>query len=178
MPITLGIASAALSVASAAQANKNAKDVASYQNAQQRGAYAKAVAVNAAQGAVTATEKRRQIQNRYDAYRGATITSAAERGMAFSQSTTSLMSSLGIQASRESAKTTMEQLLNQQAFAVSNMPQWQVSQSTSPFLAGIQGGLQGISMGYGLMASQSQLDTSRMLSSINSSGLSTTASNP
>ena len=178
MPITLGIASAALSVASAAQANKNAKDVASYQNAQQRDAYAKAVAVNAAQGEITATEKRRQIQNRYDAYRGATAVSAAERGVSSSRSTMALMSSLGIQASRESAKTSMEQLLNQQAFATSNMPQWQIAQSTSPFLAGIQGGLQGISMGYGLMASQSQLDTNQMLANIKSSGLPTTPSNP
>lgn len=163
MGIEIGLmaASLAVSAASAMGQSRQSKGMAAYQNAQQKAAYEKTLAVSRAQGAVTAAERRRQIQSRYDAYRGATAVSAAERGVSSSRTTQALMSSLGIQASRESAKVSLEEALNQQSFAISNMPQWQVGQSTSPILAGIQGGLQGLSMGIGIRQSQQSLDIAK-----------------
>jgi hypothetical protein len=172
MPITpavavaIGAVTTAASVASSAYQNKQQKKMADYQNAQQKLAYEKTLAVSKAQGEITASEKRRQIQNRYDAYRGALAASAAERGAASSRSTSALANSLSIQAARESAKVSMEQQLNQQNLAISAMPQWQVAQSSSPFLAGIQGGLQGLSMGVSLMQGQQSLDLARQQAGI------------
>lgn len=174
MAITPGVAvaisaiSTAASVAGTVYSNKQQKQATAYQNAQQKMAYEKTLAANRAQGEVTAAEKRRQVQGRYDAYRGAMQTSSAERGMSASQTTSALISSLGIQAARESAKITMEQRLNQQNLAISAMPQWQTSQSQSPFLAGIQGGLQGLSMGMGLLQGQQGLDIARANASVTS----------
>lgn len=156
--VAITAVSTAASVASSAMQNKQSKRIAEYQNAQQKMAYEKTLAVSKAQGELTAAEKRRQNQNRYDAYRGAIAATAAERGTGSSRSTMALQSSLGIQAARESAKISMEQNLNQQSLAISAMPQWQVAQSSSPLLAGIQGGLQGLSLGVGLMQGQQSLD--------------------
>lgn len=159
--VAIAAASTAASVASSAVQNKQQKRIAEYQNAQQKQAYEKTLAVSKAQGELTSAEKRRQNQNRYDAYRGALAATAAERGVGSSRSTQAIQSSLGIQAARESAKISMENNLNQQSMAISNMPQWQVAQSSSPFLAGIQGGLQGLSMGVGLMQGQQSLDIAK-----------------
>lgn len=159
--VALTVASTAVSVAAAARSNRQQRKIAEYQNAQQKLAYEKTLAASRAQGELTAAEKRRQNQNRYDAYRGAIAATAAERGAGSSRSTLALQSSLGIQAARESAKISMEQNLNQQSLAISAMPQWQVAQSSSPFLAGIQGGLQGLSMGIGLMQGQQSLDLAK-----------------
>ena len=148
------------------QQNKQQKRMADYQNAQQKLAYEKTLAVSRAQGELTSQEKRRQLQNRYDAYRGALAATAAERGTGGSRSTAALGSSLSIQAARESAKVSMEQSLNQQSLGISAMPQWQVAQSSSPFLAGIQGGLQGLSMGIGLMQGQQSLDQAKKLAKV------------
>jgi hypothetical protein len=157
----------AASVASSAMQNKQQRKIADYQNAQQKQAYEKTLAVSKAQGELTANEKRRQNQNRYDAYRGALAATAAERGVGTSRSTMALQSSLGIQAARESAKISMENNINQQSMAISNTPQWQVAQSSSPFLAGIQGGLQGLSMGVGLMQGQQSLDLAQQQAAFN-----------
>jgi len=165
--VAISAVSAAASVAASAQQNKQQKRAADYQNAQQKLAYEKTLAVSKAQGEMTATEKRRQNQNRYDAYRGALAATAAERGVGTSRSTAALSSSLGIQAARESAKISMENNLNQQSLAISSMPQWQVAQSSSPFLAGIQGGLQGLSMGVGLMQGQQSLDLANQQAALN-----------
>lgn len=157
------IASTATSVAGTAYTNIQNKKIAEYQNAQQKAAYEKTLAVSKAQGEITAAERRRQIQGRYDAYRGAIAVSAAERGASQSQSTYALNSALGIQAARESAKVSMEQQLGLQNLAISAMPQWQVAQSMSPFLAGIQGGLQGLSMGLSLQQGFTGLDYQRQM---------------
>jgi surface antigen len=61
----------------------------------------------------------------------------------------------------------MENNLNQQNLAISAMPQWQVAQSSSPFLAGIQGGLQGLSMGMGLMQGQQSLNLAQQQAALN-----------
>ena len=167
MPITPAVAvaltalSAAASYAQQKQANDNAKKIADYQNSQMNLAYKKTLAVSQAQGEIAAAQKREAIQNRYDAYRGATIASAAERGTADSQSSLAAINSLGYQASRESAKTTMEQRLNQQNLSISSMPQWQINNSQSTVLAGITGGMQGLSLGMGLLNSQQGLDINR-----------------
>lgn len=163
MVVPLIIASTAASVAGTAYTNIQNKKIAEYQNAQQKAAYEKTLAVSKAQGEITAAERRRQIQNRYDAYRGAIAVSAAERGVSQSQSTFALTSSLGIQAARESAKVSLEQQLGLQNLAISAMPQWQVAQSQSAFLSGIQGGLQGLSMGMSLDQAQQGLDLQRQI---------------
>jgi len=165
--VAITAVSTAASVAAAAMQNKQQKRIAEYQNAQQKQAYEKTLAASRAQGELTAAEKRRQNQNRYDAYRGVLAATAAERGVGSSRSTLALQSSLGIQAARESAKISMEQNLNQQSLAISAMPQWQVAQSSSPFLAGIQGGLQGLSMGVGLMQGQQSLDLANQQAALN-----------
>jgi hypothetical protein len=165
--VAITAATTAVSVASSAMQNKQQRKIADYQNAQQKQAYEKTLAVSKAQGELTANEKRRQNQNRYDAYRGALAATAAERGVGTSRSTMALQSSLGIQAARESAKISMENNINQQSMAISNMPQWQVAQSSSPFLAGIQGGLQGLSMGVGLMQGQQSLDLAQQQAALN-----------
>jgi len=165
--VAISAVSTAASVASSAYQNKQQRKAADYQNAQQKLAYEKTLAVSRAQGEITATEKRRQLQNRYDAYKGALAVSAAERGTASSRSTSALASSLSIQAARESAKISMENNLNQQNLAISAMPQWQVAQSSSPFLAGIQGGLQGLSMGMGLMQGQQSFDLAQQQAALN-----------
>lgn len=156
----LTLASTAVSVASSMQQSKTSKRIAEYQNAQQKAAYEKTLAASRAQGELTGAEKRRQIQSRYDAYRGALSTSAAERGVS-GRSADALANALSIQVARESAKATMEQELNMQSLAISAAPQWQVGQSSSAFLAGIQGGLQGLSMGMSLSQSQQQLNLAR-----------------
>lgn len=166
LAVALTGVSTAVSVASSAYSNKQSKRTAEYQNAQQKLAYEKTLAVSKAQGDITAAEKRRQIQSRSDVYRGVMATSAAERGVAGSRSSMALMNSLGIQAARESAKVSMEQQLNQQNLAISSMPQWQVAQSSSPFLAGIQGGMQGLSMGMSLLQGQQGLDAAIKQASI------------
>lgn len=163
MVVPLIIASTAASVAGTAYTNIQNKKIAEYQNAQQRAAYEKTLAVAKAQGEITAAERRRQIQGRYDAYRGAIAVSAAERGVSQSQSTYALTSALGIQTARESAKVSLEQQLGMQNLAISAMPQWQVAQAQSPFLAGIQGGLQGLSMGMSLSQAQQSLDLQRQM---------------
>lgn len=169
LAISIGVsaAGAAASVGSSIQQGNASRKMAAYQNAQQAAAYAKSVAVNQAQSNVTAMERRRQLQARYDAFKGATAVSAAERGVADSRSSMSLQSSLGIMAARESAKISMENALNQQSFAASNTPMWQVGQSTSPFLSGIQGGLQGLGLGLGLASSISQLQAANSLAGLN-----------
>ena len=154
--IALFAASTAASVGSSMYASKQSKDIAAFQNAQQAAAYAKTVAVQREQGRIQAMEKRRQIQNRYDTYKGAVAVSAAERGAGDSRSTQQMGTSLGIAAARESAKVSMEEKLGAQSFSISNMPQWQVGQSSSPFLAGIQGGLQGLQLGLSVSGSITQ----------------------
>lgn len=149
--------STAFSAASAIDQSKKAKKIAKYQNDQMRVAHDRSVAVNRAQGELTAAEKRRQLQNRYDTMRGQIVSSGAERGVAGSRSQTSVVNALGINVARESAKVSMESRLNQQAFDISSTPQWQVSQSGNPFLAGIQGGLQGLQMGMSLGSGFSDL---------------------
>jgi hypothetical protein len=166
--IALAAISAATTVAASAQQNKQQKRTADYQNAQQKLAYEKTLAASKAQGEITAKEKRRQIQSRYDTYRGAVASSAAERGTAGSRSTLALSNSLSIQATRESANVSLEQNLNQQNLAINALPQWQVAQSSSPFLAGIQGGLQGLSMGMSLMQGQQGLDRAKQQAAIQS----------
>lgn len=154
--IALTAASTAASVGSSMYASKQSKDIAAYQNAQQAAAYAKSVAVNREQAKIMAVEKRRQIQSRYDAYKGAISASAAERGVSESRTTSALTSALGIQTARESAKVSLEEALGIQNYAISNMPQWQVGQSSSAWLAGIQGGLQGLQMGLSINSSIQQ----------------------
>lgn len=166
LAVAISAVSTVASVASSAYQNKQQKKMADYQNAQQKMAYEKTLAASRAQGELTAVEKRRQIQNRLDAYQGALQASAAERGTGSSRSTAALQNSFSIQAARESAKVSMEQDLNQQNLAISAMPQWQVAQSSSPFLAGIQGGLQGLSMGMSLMQGQQSLDLARQQAGI------------
>jgi hypothetical protein len=167
--IALAAISAATTVAASASQNKQQRRIADYQNFQQKAAYEKTLAVSKAQGEITAAEKRRQIQNRTDTYKGAIAASAAERGVAGGRSTLALTNSISIQAARESAKVSLEQNLNQQNLAISALPQWQVAQSSSPFLAGIQGGLQGLSMGMSLMQGQQGLDRAKQQAAVQSS---------
>lgn len=169
LAVAIGAASTAVSVAASASQNKQQRKIADYQNSQQKAAYEKTLAVSKAQGEITAAEKRRQIQNRYDTYRGAIVSSAAERGVAGSRSTLALTNSISVQAARESAKVSLEQNLNQQNLAISAMPQWQVAQTSSPLYAGIQGGLQGLSMGMSLLQGQQGLDLAKQQAAINSS---------
>jgi len=167
--IAIIAASTAASVGSAMDQQRRSKNIADYQNAQQELAYKKSLAVNQEQTAVTAAERRRQIQSRYDAFKGAAAASAAERGASLGGSTSAVLGSLGVQASRESAKITLETTLNNQAYAVSNMPMWQVGQSTSPFLAGISGGLSGLSLGLNLQSSLNNNNAATLLQSTQSS---------
>lgn len=185
--IAVAAAGTATSVVASAQQGSANRKLAAYQNAQQAAAYAKSVAVNQAQSNVTAMERRRQLQARYDAFKGATAVSAAERGVADSRSSTALTSSLGIMAARESAKISMENALNQQSFAASNTPMWQVGQSTNPFLSGVQGGLQGLGLGLSMASSYSQLQSANQIAnvggnagygSLNTSGLQTNMNPP
>lgn len=159
--IILTAATAAASVGSAVYSNKQAKEAAEYQNSQQKLAYEKTLAASREQAAIAAMEKRRQLQDRYDAYRGALEVSAAERGVSNSRSTQALVSSLGIQAARESARISLEERLNMQNLSINAMPQWQVAPQNSMLLSGIQGGLQGLSMGMSLMQGQQGLDINR-----------------
>lgn len=162
------VASSAASIAASSAQRSASRKQAAYINAQQKSAYEKSVAVNQAQVEVSALERRRQLQARYDAFKGAAAVSAAERGVAEGRSAQAIQTSFGIQAARESAKITMENALNQQSFAISNQPMWQVGQSTSPFLSGIQGGLQGLSMGASLAGSMNNLSTAQSMSQIGS----------
>jgi len=166
--VAISAVSTAASVAASASQNKQQRRIADYQNSQQKAAYEKTLAVSKAQGEITAAEKRRQIQNRYDTYRGAIVSSAAERGVAGSRSTLALTNSISVQAARESAKVSLEQNLNQQNLAISAMPQWQVAQTSSPLYAGIQGGLQGLSMGMSLLQGQQGLDLAKQQAALNS----------
>ena len=101
--ILMTVIMAAASAAQAAAAQAAARKAADAQNAQMKDAQAKSMAVNKAQGDISAAEKRRAIQNRYDAYKGATKASSAERGLdSGSRTTTALMNALGIGAARES----------------------------------------------------------------------------
>ena len=162
------VASTAASIAASAQQGSASRKQAAYMNAQQAAAYAKSIAVNQAQSDITAQERRRQLQARYDAFKGAAEVSAAERGVTGSRSAVAVQSSLGVLAARESAKISMENALNQQSFAASNQPMWQVGQSTSPFLAGIQGGLQGLGLGLGVASSMNQLNAANQLQGLGS----------
>lgn len=166
------VASTAASIAASAQQGSASRKQAAYMNAQQAAAYAKSVAVNQAQSNITAQERRKQLQARYDAFKGAAAVSAAERGVAEGRSAQALQSSLGIMVARESSKISMENALNQQSFAASNQPMWQVGQSTSPFLAGIQGGLQGLGLGLGVAGSMSQMNAASQLQGLGSGGYS------
>ena len=153
--ILMTVIMAAASAAQAAAAQAAARKAADAQNAQMKDAQAKSMAVNKAQGDISAAEKRRAIQNRYDAYKGATKASSAERGLdSGSRTTTALMNALGIGAARESSKVSMEAALNSQAFGISSTPLWQTSQSSGLMtgLSGLQGGLQGLSMGMSMNA--------------------------
>ena len=157
------VASTAASIAASAQQGSASRKQAAYMNAQQAAAYAKSVAVNQAQSSITAQERRRQLQARYDAMKGAMAVSSGERGVAEGRSSQLLANALGIQVAKESAKISMENALNQQSFAASNQPMWQVGQSTSPFLAGIQGGLQGLGLGLGVADSMRGLNAANQL---------------
>lgn len=161
--IAITLASTALSAASAAATGRQSRKIAEFQNAQQRLAYEKTLAVAKTQGEITSAERRRQIQGRYDAFKGASAVSAAERGVAGSRTQAAIMSSLGTSAVRESAKVSMEQQLGLQNLAISALPQWQVGQSTSPIFAGIQGGLSGLSMGMGIEQGKQSLDISKQM---------------
>jgi len=171
-PVTIGlvVASTAASVGASVDASRRAKNIAAYQNAQQKAAFEKSLAVQKSQGAITAQERRRQIQARYDAYKGATKASGAERGVADSRTQQALIGSLGIQTARESAKVTLEQILNSQNYAISNQPMWQVGQSGNAFLSGIQGGLQGLSLGMSLQGAQADLNTANQIAAVNQGG--------
>ncbi len=158
MGTELAIAGLIMSAASAVYSNTASSKQAKFANAQRRDAYEKGKAVQRAQAQVSALEKRRMIQDRYEQFKAATTVSSAERGATGGRTEQALMSSLGIQAARESAKVSMEGRLGEQNFSISNQPQWQYGQSTSPYLAGIQGGLQGLQMGLGIEGAQAQLD--------------------
>jgi hypothetical protein len=147
--------STAASVGASIDNARRAKAVAEYQNRQQKSAYEKSKAVNEAQSSIMAADKRKQIQARYDAYRAASKTAAAERGVSTSQSSAAIVNAFGFQAAQESAKVSMQESLGMQNFAISNMPQWQVGQSGSALFAGIQGGLQGLSLGLSYQSASS-----------------------
>lgn len=145
--IGIAVASAATSVASTVAANKQSKDIAEYQNRQRAAAFAKSAAVQREQAVIAGAEKRRALHDRYDALKGATKAAAAERNVADARSTSASIGALGIQTARESAKISLEQALGTQSYEISNQPMWQVAQTGSAFLSGIQGGLQGLSLG-------------------------------
>lgn len=147
--------STAASVGASIDNARRSKAVAEYQNRQQKAAFEKGKAVNEAQAAMMAGEKRRQVQARYDAFKAAAKTSAAERGTSTSQSSAAIVNAFGFQAARESSKISMEEALGIQNYSISNMPQWQVGQSGSAVFAGIQGGLQGLSLGLSAMSASS-----------------------
>ena len=170
--IALMIAGLVTSVAGSVTAQKQAAGAAKYANAQKRAAYEKSVAVQRAQTQVTSLEKKRMIQDRYEAFMGATKVSGADRNALGGRTETSLMQSLGIQAARESAKVSMEQRLGAQSFSISNTPQWMVSQSTSPILDGIQGGLQGLQLGLGLQGQIDQNNTTTQVQNVSAAGYS------
>ena len=164
--IGVAIASTAASVGASVDASRRAKNVAAYQNAQQKAAFEKSLAVNREQGAVTAAERRRQIAARYDAYKAAATVAGAERGVAGSATQRAIANTLGIQAARETSKVTLEQILGQQNFEISNQPMWQVGQSGNAFLSGIQGGLQGLSLGMSLQGSMADNAAAQQIANV------------
>lgn len=179
---TLAVAISGLvtSVAGSIQSQQQAAGAVKYANAQKRAAYEKSVAVQRAQAQVSGLEKKRMIQDRYEQFMGATRVSGADRGALGGRTETQLMQGLGISAARESAKVSMEQRLGSQSFAINSTPQWMVSQSSSPIMAGIEGGLQGLQMGLGLQGQVDQNNTVNQVQNVGGgfSGLPNYATNP
>jgi hypothetical protein len=178
--IALMAAALATSVAGTITQQKQVAGAAKYANAQKRAAYEKSVAVQRAQAQVSGLEKKRMIQDRYEQFMGATKVSGADRGALGGRTETSLMQGLGISAARESAKVSMEQRLGSQSFAINSTPQWMVAQSSSPILAGIEGGLQGLQMGLGVQGQINQNNVANEVQNVGGgfSGLPNYAVNP
>lgn len=161
--IALTAASAAVSVASATQANRQQAAIAEYQNRQKELAYAKSIAYNRAAGQIKATEERRNLQLKYDLMKGASIAQGAERGTVESRVQDATLNALGYSAARESAKISMEQDLADLGFQINAQPQWSVAGSQSAFLAGIAGGLQGLGLGMQVAGGMNDLSTANTL---------------
>lgn len=159
----IAAASAAATAGSAMYASKQSSAAVKYANQQKKAAYEKGMAVNRANAQISALEKQRMIQDRYEQFKGAMQVSGSERNVTGGRTSFALMNSLGIAATRESAKTSMESRLGVQSYNISNMPQWQVGQSQSAIFSGIQGGLQGLQMGMGMQGSSDSLANTTLL---------------
>jgi len=168
--IALTALSTATSVAAAGQANKQQRAIADYQNRQKELAFRKSVAFNKATGQIKAAEEKRVLQLKYDLMKGASTASAAERGTLESNTQASILNSLGYQAARESAKITMEQNLADLGYSINAQPQWSVAGSQSTFLAGIQGGLQGLQLGLSVAGGMNDLNTANQIQGIGGGG--------
>lgn len=153
--------SSAVSIAATAQSNATQRRIAEYQNRQKELAYRKSVAFNRAAGEIKAAEDKRTLQIKYDLMKGASLAQGAERGTLESRVQEQTLNALGYNVSRESAKIEMERNLADLGFQINAQPQWSVAGSNSAFLAGIQGGLQGLQLGMSVAGGLGDLRTTQ-----------------
>lgn len=165
IPVIIGLTalSTGVSVAMSAQANRQAKAIAEYQNRQKALAYAKSVAYNRAVGQVKAAEDKRTLQLKYDLMRGASLAQGAERGTLESRVQDVVLNSLGIGVARESSKIELEREMADLGYQINAQPQWNVAGGQSTFLSGIAGGLQGLQLGLSVAGSIGDYNTQQAL---------------
>jgi len=155
------IASIGTSVAMANQANKQQSALAEYQNRQRELAYAKSMAFNRASQEVKAAELKRNLQMKYDLMRGASEAQGAERNVLESRVQEAIVNSLGYTVAREGAKIETEKELGLLGQSINQMPQWVVGESTSVFLNGLQGGIQGFQNGINMASAMNNYNTAQ-----------------
>jgi len=164
------IASIGTSVAMANQANKQQSALAEYQNRQRELAYAKSMAFNRASQEVKAAELKRNLQMKYDLMRGASEAQGAERNVLESRVQEAIVNSLGYTVAREGAKIETEKELGLLGQSINQMPQWVVGESTSVFLNGLQGGIQGFQNGINMASAMNNLNTAQQFQNYNNLG--------
>lgn len=166
VPLLFMAASAALSYASVSEQNKQAKQLVDYQNKQKEAAYQKSMALNKVANEIKAVQERQALSLRYEAMRGASAAQGAERNTLQSRSQQQVMNALGYTAARESARISLEQRMADLGYEVNAQPQYGVAGGASPWLAGVQGGLSGLSMGMNLASSYNNLQTAQMMQTV------------
>lgn len=170
IPLLFMAASAALAYASTAQQNKQQKQIVDYQNRMKDLAYQKSIAFNKASNEIKAVNERAALSMRYDAMRGASLAQGAERSTLTSQSQTQVLNALGYTAARESARISLEEQMANIGYEINAQPQYGVAGSASPWLAGISGGLSGLSMGMGVQGSYEQMQANRAMQAATTPG--------
>lgn len=163
VPLLLTAASAAVSVAGTMEANKQQAAMVQYQNQQKKLAFERSLAYNRAVNEIKAQDQKQALAMRYDAMKGASVAQGAERNVIESRSQSQLMNALGYMASRESAKISMERNLADLGYEINAQPQYGVAGSSSPWLAGVAGGLSGLNMGINVSSAMQQYNASQTM---------------